>query len=126
MPAFSFVLLIAALSSMGMPPLNGFVGELTILQGALLANFWWALACVAGIALGAAYLIWLFQRTALGETSEKNAALPDLTRVEWAVTAPLVAAILAIGLWPQPWFDVMERSTAAIVERVNPGSMASR
>lgn len=126
MPAFSFVLLIAALSSMGMPPLNGFVGELTILQGALLANFWWAFACVVGIALGAAYLIWLFQRTVLGETGGKNAALPDLTRVEWAVVTPLVAAILAIGLWPQPWFNVMERSTAAIVERLNPGSMASR
>src|ERR1700728_4769107 len=88
MPVFTIVFLIAALSSMGMPPLNGFVGEITILQGAYQMSFNWAFWGVVGIALGAAYLLWLFQRTMLGEVSEKNARLHDLSMREVAVFAP--------------------------------------
>ena len=72
MPVFTAVFLIAALSSMGLPPLNGFVGEITILKGAFEVSVYWALACGLGIALCAAYLLWLFQRTMLGELTEKN------------------------------------------------------
>ena len=121
MPAFSFVFLITALSSMGMPPLNGFIGELAILQGAFKENFWWALACAIGIALGAAYLLWLFQRTALGELAERNASLPDLTWREWAVLGPMLFFVFAIGLWPKPYFEILDRPVAKIVERVRPG-----
>jgi NADH-quinone oxidoreductase subunit M len=124
MPAYTIVFLIAALSSMGMPPLNGFIGEITILQGAYQVSVWWALALVSGIALGAAYLIWLFQRTMLGELEEKNAGLRDLTPREIAVFAPLVAAVFWIGLYPKPFFRVLERPVAQIVERVQPGYYA--
>jgi NADH:ubiquinone oxidoreductase subunit 4 (subunit M) len=67
MPVFTMVFLLAALSSMGMPPLNGFIGELTIMGGAYQMSFNWAFWGAVGIALGAAYLLWLFQRTMLGE-----------------------------------------------------------
>ena len=83
MPVFTIIFLIAALSSMGMPPLNGFVGEITILQGAYQMSLNWAFWGVVGIALGAAYLLWLFQRTMLGEVSEKNARLHDLSCAKW-------------------------------------------
>ncbi|MEP7365961.1 MAG: NADH-quinone oxidoreductase subunit M [Acidobacteriota bacterium] len=121
MPAFSFVFFITALSSMGMPPLNGFVGELAILQGAFKENFWWALACVIGIALGAAYLLWLFQRIVFGDPAPRNASLTDLTWREWAVLGPMLFFVFAIGLWPQPWFNILDRPVAHIVERVRPG-----
>ena len=121
MPVFTLVFLVAALSSMGMPPLNGFIGEITILQGAYQVSLCWAAAVVAGIALGAAYLIWLFQRTMLGELTEKNAGLRDLSPREIAVFAPLLLATFWIGLYPQPFFDVMKRPVAQIVERVQPG-----
>jgi NADH-quinone oxidoreductase subunit M len=121
MPVFTIVFLIAALSSMGMPPLNGFIGEITILQGAYQASLWWAVAVVAGIALGAAYLLWLFQRAMLGETAEKNAHLKDLSVREIAVFAPLLACAFWIGIYPKPFFTVMERPVAQIVERVRPG-----
>ena len=121
MPIFTIVFLIAALSSMGMPPLNGFIGEITILQGAYQVSLWWAAAVVAGIVFGAAYLIWLFQRTMLGEVSEKNAGLRDLNYREIAVFAPLLACAFWIGLYPKPFFAVMERPVAQIVERVRPG-----
>jgi NADH-quinone oxidoreductase subunit M len=121
MPVLTIVFLIAALSSMGMPPLNGFIGEITVLQGAYQTSLWWAVAVVAGIALGASYLIWLFQRTMLGETVEENAHLSDLSAREIAVFAPLLACVFWIGLYPKPFFAVMERPVAQIVERVRPG-----
>ena len=124
MPVFTIIFLIAALSSMGMPPLNGFVGEIPILQGAYQMSFNWAFWGVVGIALGAAYLLWLFQRTMLGELSEKNARLHDLSMREVAVFAPLIAWAFWIGLNPQPFFRVLERPVAQIVERVRPGYYA--
>jgi NADH-quinone oxidoreductase subunit M len=124
MPVFTMIFLIAALSSMGMPPLNGFIGEITILQGAYQMSLNWALWCVAGIALGAAYLLWLFQRTMLGDTAEKNRRLTDLSAREIAVFAPLLACVFWIGLYPQPFFRVLERPVAQIVERVRPGYYA--
>ncbi|MFN3323100.1 MAG: NuoM family protein [Bryobacteraceae bacterium] len=121
MPLFTIVFLIAALSSMGMPPLNGFVAEIAILQGAYQVSLLWAFWCVVGIALGAAYLIWLFQRTALGDLSEKNKLLRDLSPREIAVVAPLLACVFWIGLHPAPLFRIMERPVAQILERVMQG-----
>jgi NADH-quinone oxidoreductase subunit M len=126
MPIFTVVFGIAALSSMGMPPLNGFIGEITILSGAYQMSLTWAFWGAVGIALGAAYLLWLFQRTMLGEVKEKNRALKDLSWREIAVFAPLIAWAFWIGLNPQPYFRVLERPVAQIVERVHPGYYADR
>src|SRR5881296_4639652 len=103
MPVFTIIFLIAALSSMGMPPLNGFIGEITILQGAYQMSLNWAVWGAVGIALGAAYLLWLFQRTMLGDISEKNKTLKDLTWREIAVFAPLLVWAFWIGLNPNPY-----------------------
>ena len=81
---------------------------------------------VVGIALGAAYLLWLFQRTMLGEVKEKNQALKDLSWREILVFAPLVVWAFWIGFSPQPYFKVLERPVARIVERVHPGYYAER
>ncbi len=124
MPVFTIVFLIATLSSMGMPPLNGFIGEFTILQGAFQMSFTWAVWCSVGIALGAAYLLWLFQRTMWGELSEKNKGLKDLSWREIAVFAPLIVWAFWIGLAPSSYFQLLERPTAQIVERVRPGYYA--
>src|SRR5262249_43604360 len=124
MPVYTIVFLIAALSSMGMPPLNGFIGEITILQGAYQMSLNWAVWGVIGIALGAAYLLWLFQRTMLGEISAKNTGLKDLTWRQMSVFARLLAWAFWIGLYPAPYFRVLERPAAQIVERVRPGYYA--
>jgi NADH-quinone oxidoreductase subunit M len=126
MPMFTLIFGIAMLSSMGMPPLNGFIGEITILGGAFQASKMWAFWVAVGIALGAAYLLWLFQRTMLGEVNEKNRALPDLSWRELAVFFPLVVWCFWIGLNPQPYFRVLDRSVAQIVERVRPGYYAEQ
>jgi NADH-quinone oxidoreductase subunit M len=119
MPVFTTIFLITALSSMGLPPLNGFIGEFTILRGAYSMSLVWALWAGLGIVLGAAYLLWLFQRTTMGEVSEKNAILPDLTAREIAVAAPFVVAMFAIGLYPRPWFDLLVPPAAQLVERIH-------
>jgi NADH-quinone oxidoreductase subunit M len=120
MPVFTIVFLIAVLSSMGLPPLNGFIGEVTVIRGVYEYSFWWALSCGIGIALGAAYLLWLFQRTSLGEVGERNMTLKDLSWREIAVFAPLLALVFSIGLYPKPYFDIMERSVAQVIDRVRP------
>ncbi len=121
MPKFATVFAIAMLSSAGLPMLNGFIGEFTIVAGAFEANRAWAGFAVTGIVLGAAYLLWLFQRTMLGKiTNEKNANLPDLNWREWAYFTPLIVLAFWIGLYPKPLFEILEKPVANIVMRVRP------
>jgi NADH-quinone oxidoreductase subunit M len=111
-------------SSAGLPMLNGFIGEFTILQGAYIANVWWAVAAGSGIVLGAAYLLWLYQRTMLGEiTNEKNRAVRDLNLREWAYFTPLIILAFWIGIYPKPYFDILEKPVQKLVQRVNPGAL---
>ena len=122
MPKYAVIFAIAMLSSAGLPLLNGFIGEFTILQGAFEANRAWAAFAVTGVILGAAYLLWLYQRTMLGQvTNPKNLGLPDLSLREMAVFLPLVAWAIWIGVYPKPYFDVLEKPVSQIVERVRPG-----
>ncbi len=122
MPKYATVFAIAMLSSAGLPLLNGFVGEFTILQGAFEANRAWAAFAVTGVILGAAYLLWLYQRTMLGQvTNGKNLHLPDLSLRETAMFVPLILWAIWIGVYPKPYFDVLEKPVQQIVERVRPG-----
>lgn len=123
MPNYAIVFAFAMLSSAGLPLLNGFVGEFTILQGAFQANRWWAALAVPGVVFGAAYLLWLYQRTMLGEvTHEKNRGLADLNWREWAVFVPLMLWALSIGVYPKPYFEILEKPVAQIVHRVHQAS----
>jgi len=122
MPVYATVFAIAMLSSAGLPLLNGFIGEFTILQGAFEANRVWAAFAVTGVIFGAAYLLWMYQRTMLGQvTNAKNLGLPDLSFRELATFLPLIAWAIWIGIYPKPYFDVLEKPVAQIVERVKPG-----
>src|ERR1700691_2622512 len=122
MPKYAVVFAIAMLSSAGLPLLNGFVGEFTVLQGTFEANRAWAAFAVTGVILGAAYLLWLYQRTMLGQiTNGKNLHLPDLSAREMAVFAPFIVCAIWIGLYQKPFFDILEKPVQQIVERVRPG-----
>ncbi|MGH9659367.1 MAG: complex I subunit 4 family protein, partial [Bryobacteraceae bacterium] len=125
MPKYAIVFAFAMLSSAGMPLLNGFVGEFTILQGAFEANRAWAALAVTGVVLGAGYLLWLYQRTMLGQiTNGKNLHLADLKASEMAVFLPLIAWAIWIGVYPKPYFDILEKPVAKLVDRVRPGYFA--
>jgi NADH-quinone oxidoreductase subunit M len=122
MPNFAAIYLIVSLSSLGMPLLNGFIGEFTILQGTFVVSKAWAAWGSLGIVLGAAYLLWLYQRTMFGPvTHEVNKSLPDLNLREYAVLLPLVALAFWIGIYPKPFFAYIEKPVQRIVQQVNPG-----
>jgi NADH-quinone oxidoreductase subunit M len=121
MPNFAAIYLIVSLSSLGMPLLNGFIGEFTILQGAFVVSKAWAAWGTLGIVLGAAYLLWLYQRTMFGPvTHDVNKGLPDLNLREYAVLLPLVALAFWIGIYPKPFFDYINKPVERIVQQVNP------
>ena len=122
MPVYTVLFAISLFASMGMPGLNGFIGEFTILRGAYEVSIWWAGFAVLGIVLGAAYLLWLFQRVMLGPiTNPKNESVKDMNLREIIVMAPLVAGCFWIGLYPKPCFEILEAPTAKLVERLDPG-----
>ena len=122
MPVYAIVFAFAMLSSAGLPLLNGFIGEFTILQGAFEANWIWAAFAVTGVIFGAAYLLWMYQRTMLGQiTNVRNLGLRDLSFRELATFLPLIAWAIWIGVYPKPFFAVIEKPVAEIVERVRPG-----
>jgi NADH-quinone oxidoreductase subunit M len=132
MPVYATYFMVMALSSMGLPLLNGFIGEFTILQGAFAKSFWWAFSAATGIVLGAAYLLWLYQRVFFGEvTNPANAALPDLSMREQLTLAPLVLAAFWIGLYPRPFFEVLRVPSENLVRAVGgrtetPPALATR
>jgi NADH-quinone oxidoreductase subunit M len=121
MPIYATVTLIIFMSSMGLPLLNGFIGEFTILQGTFMENKWWAAWAVPGVVLAAAYLLWLFQRVFFGPNNNpKNAKLTDLTARELATFLPLVALAFAIGLYPKPLFQILATPVNNLVATVRP------
>jgi NADH-quinone oxidoreductase subunit M len=130
MPVYGALSLIVVLSSMGLPGLNGFVGEFTILLGAfgskaLVPQPWIYTAFAStGIILAAVYMLWMFQRVYLGEVKPENQDMQDLSvREEWTLI-PLVVMIFVIGLFPAPFFSVMSNSVAVMLERL-PGIAAA-
>jgi NADH-quinone oxidoreductase subunit M len=128
MPVYAAITLIMFMSSLGLPLLNGFIGEFTILQGTFMEQsiaghsgaFWTAWA-VGGVVLGAAYLLWLYQRVFFGPvTNPKNEKLADLTPRELATFVPLILLAFAIGIYPKPIFQVLEQPVNQIVKTVRP------
>jgi len=121
MPMYAALFLIAALSSMGLPALNGFIGEFTILVGAANRNLWWAVFAAVGIVLGAAYLLWLYQRVFWGPLDNpKNQDVPDVNGREMGLMFALVIVMVWIGVYPKPFFEPLEEPVNYIVRKVDP------
>ena len=122
-PKYAALFLIIALASMGLPMLNGFIGEFLILQGIFQVDWVYAAFAVSGIVLGAAYLLWLYQRIMFGKLDkEENRSLADLTSRENATLLPIVVLCIFIGVYPKPFLEKLAVPVAAIVERVSPES----
>ena len=126
MPVYATVAMIMFLSSMGLPLLNGFIGEFTILGGTFLekdiaghTGFFWTAWAVPGVVLAAAYLLWLYQRVFFGKvTNPKNEKLADLSPRELLTFVPLIILALWIGLFPKPFFQILEPPVKQLVEDV--------
>ena len=120
MPVYATCFAIIMLSSMGLPGLNGFVGEILILLGAFRVDWRWAAAGAIGIVLGAAYLLWLYQRTMFGPiTHPENRTLTDLDGRELATLVPIIVLCFWIGLYPMPFLNAMAPSVNKVLQKVN-------
>lgn len=119
MPVFSAIFLIITLSSIGLPGLNGFVGEFLILVGAFKANYLYAGSAAIGVILAAAYMLWMFQRVMFNKIhNPENEKLKDMNGREYALMIPILILVFWLGIYPKPFFDRMEVSVKYLVEEV--------
>jgi len=119
LPVYSTFFMIVALSSLGLPMLNGFVGEFLIIVGAFHARAVYGALAAIGVVLAAVYLLWMYQRVFFGEvTNPKNRDLPDCDAREKLILVSLVLVMLWMGIYPNPFLRRLDRSTLATIERV--------
>jgi len=134
-PVFAAIFLIVSLSSMGLPGLNGFVGEFTILLGAFgslaINNPWFAGISAIGVIMAAVYILYMFQKMFLGpqgtiadEVKQHGHALRDLNWREIVTVAPLLLFIFWIGLYPKPFFTLMAPSVDKLVSALQTAALA--
>jgi NADH-quinone oxidoreductase subunit M len=119
-PALSVLFLVVALSSLGLPGLNGFVGEFLVLVGAFQIDRTLAAFATTGIIFAAVYLLWMYQRVFFGAiTHEVNRRLPDLSVREWVVLLPILMFIVWIGVYPGAFTAKTEVSAQALIAQVH-------
>jgi NADH-quinone oxidoreductase subunit M len=117
-PVFAGVFTLVMLSSIGVPGLNGFVGEFLILIGSFVTARWWTVVAAAGVILAALYLLWAYQRVFHGEPDEDNKSFAELRWKEGMVLLPFVAAIVFVGVYPKPMLDRIQPSVDALITHV--------
>ena len=119
MPNFTAFALLFAMANCGLPGTAGFVGEWMVILGATKANFWIGVASATALIFGAAYTLWMFKRVYLGPVANDNVkGLTDIDSREFLVLAVLAIAVLAMGLYPRPFTDVMDTSVAELLKHV--------
>lgn len=119
MPKFAAFFMLFAMANSGLPATSGFVGEFTVILGAMQANFLIAFLAATTLILGAAYSLWMYKRVVFGEVANENvAALSDLNRREFFFLAVLAACVLAMGLYPYPFTEVMHVSVENLLQHV--------
>jgi NADH-quinone oxidoreductase subunit M len=111
MPIYAIFFMIVTLSSIGLPGTNGFVGEFLILLGAFQSNVVYGVLAASGVILGAAYMLWMFQRVMFGKiTKPENEKLQDLNAREIIILIPMVIMIFLMGIYPKLFFSKMDVS----------------
>jgi len=117
-PLFAGVFMLVMLSSIGLPGLNGFVGEFLVLIGTFVTRRWWAVVATTGVILAAVYLLWAYQRVFHGRPEGANADFPEMSWRERMLMAPLVALIVLLGVYPRPVLERISPSVRDLVAHV--------
>ena len=117
-PIFAGVFTVVMLSSIGLPGLNGFVGEFLILIGSFESARWWTIVATVGVVLSSLYLLWAYQRVFHGEPDEANSSFKELNAKEGLLMAVFVAIILFTGIYPKPMLERIEPSVNSFIEHV--------
>ncbi len=117
-PIFAAAFTLVMLSSIGLPGLNGFVGEFLVLLGGFSGARWWTVVAVSGVILAALYLLWAYQRVFHGPAEGPNAEFPELRFSEGMAILPLLGLIVFLGVYPKPVLDRIEPSVKVLLAHV--------
>jgi NADH-quinone oxidoreductase subunit M len=125
MPKFAAFAVLFAMANCGLPGTAGFVGEWMVILGTVKVNFWIAAAAATTLIWGAGYTLWMVKRVYFGEVANEHVReLADLDRREFAMLAALAIAVLAMGLYPKPFTDVMHTSVVELLRHVSVPKLA--
>ena len=120
MPIFAIFFMIITLSSIGLPGLNGFVGEFLVLVGVFKSNVVYAVLAATGVVLSACYMLWMFQRVMFNKlTNPENKKLKDIDKREWALLLPITILVFWIGIYPKPLISRMDASVNHLLNQVD-------
>ena len=116
MPKFAAFMMLFAMANSGLPATSGFVGEFLVVLASIKVNFWLGFTAATIMILGAAYTLWMYKRVIFGAVANSGvASMPDLSRREFWLLAVVALAVLAMGVWPKPFIDVMHASVADLL-----------
>lgn len=116
MPQFAFIFMIFTMGSVGLPATAGFVGEILVLVGTFQVSQWAAMGAATGLILGAAYMLWLYRRVMFGVVANHEVEqLRDVSAREWLLFAPLILAVLWLGIYPKPVLKLIEPATLQLL-----------
>ena len=119
MPVFAALFMLFAMANSGLPGTSGFVGEFMVILGAVKANVWYAVAAATTLVFGAAYTLWMYKRVIFGAVANHHVAgLSDLNARECLVLGLLALAVLAMGVWPNPFAEVLHTSVNDLLNHV--------
>ena len=118
-PVMAGVFTVVMLASIGVPGLNGFIGEFLILSGTFIVHRWWAVAATFGIIIAALYLLWAYQQVFHGEPTERDKTTRDLAWSERLIIAPLIILIVFLGVYPKPVLDRITPSVNQLIAHVD-------
>jgi NADH-quinone oxidoreductase subunit M len=119
MPKFAALMMIFAMANSGLPGTSGFVGEFLVILAAVKANFWLGFLAATTLILGAAYTLWMYKRVIFGAPAHKHVAeLADVNRREFWMLTAVAVLVLAMGVWPKPFVDVMHVSVTDLLTHV--------
>ncbi|MBI2295788.1 MAG: NADH-quinone oxidoreductase subunit M [Betaproteobacteria bacterium] len=119
MPVFAALFMLFAMANSGLPGTSGFVGEFMVIVGAVKVNFWYAAAAATTLVFGAAYTLWMYKRVIFGAVANRHvAALSDLGAREFLVLGLLALAVLVMGVWPNPFAEVLHASVNDLLNHV--------
>jgi len=119
MPVFAALFMLFAMANSGLPGTSGFVGEFMVIMGAVKANVWYAVAAATTLVFGAAYTLWMYKRVIFGAVANHHVAgLADLNAREFLVLGLLALAVLVMGIWPNPFAEVLHTSVNDLLSHI--------
>ena len=120
MPKFAALFMLFSMANAGLPATSGFVGEFMVILGAVKFNFWVAFAAASSMIMGAAYTLWMYKRVIFGDVANHHVAeLTDINKREFLILAVLAICTLWMGVYPQPFTEVMHASVNELLNHVN-------